>query len=227
MTTFIDSFGRVCSNLSRLTKYWTFSLLIFFLFAVPAFGNYQIPSFKLKAGFSNLTIKAGDRIAGENLRSVVTLQPSMLWDLTMFRSRVGVHFLTDLFSQFGQMPISGIGVSGAFYIRQISSAYEYTQDGVLQQRTKSGFFISGSLTPVNTNLNREASLNVDKNDLSAAALVIDFMGGIGFDYPMGSNFILSSELNLRVGANQSSEARSQNLSYSGYTFFISFLSTYY
>ncbi|OYZ20299.1 MAG: hypothetical protein B7Y39_11020 [Bdellovibrio sp. 28-41-41] len=157
----------------------------------------------------------------------MTLQPGIMWDLTTFRSRVGIHFLTDVVSKFGQMPISGIGVSGAFYISKISSAYEYSNDGVLQQRTKAGFYINGSLTPVNVNLNRAAELNPDKNDLSVAAMVIDFMGGVGFDYPMGSNFILSGELNLRVGSNQSSGAQTKNLSYSGMTFFISFLTTYY
>lgn len=212
-------------------KIWTLAQVISFWILIFGFNvakaNYQTPSIKFKTGYSSLNIKAGDRIANEPLNSIITLQPSIMWDLPTFRSRVGVHFLTDIFSTFGQMPISGIGVSGAFYITKISSAYEFSQDGVLQQRTKSGFYISGSLTPVNANLNREASLNPDKNDLSVAALVIDFMGGVGYDYPMGANFILSAEANMRVGANQASENQNKNLAYSGYTIFLSFLSTYY
>lgn len=208
-------------------KIWTSIITSIFLFGLSAWADYQTPSFKMKAGYSNLILQAGDRVTAESLGSVLTLQPTIMWDLTTFRSRVGVHFLTDVISKFGQMPISGIGISGAFYITKISSAYEYSQDGVLQQRTKAGFYINGSLTPVNANLNRSADLNPDRNDLSVAAMVIDFMGGAGFDYPLGSNFILSGELNLRVGSNQSSGAQTKNLSYSGMAFFISFLTTYY
>jgi hypothetical protein len=217
------------TNLRKLMKLAALlPTILFFLFLSPdIFASYQAPAFRMKAGYSGLSIKAGDRIKGEPLKSTLTIQPSLLWDLPTFRSRLGVHFLADFQSDFGQMPISGMGISGCFYVQQISSAYEYSQEGVLHQRSKPGFFISGSITPANINLNREASKNADFRDIAFATLVMDLIGGVGFDWPIGTNFILSGELAYRVGANQTSSANSQNVSYSGLSFFISFLTAYY
>lgn len=192
-----------------------------------AVASTQVPAFRIKVGASSLNVKAGDRVVNEPLNSVLTLQPSLMWDLPTFRSRLGVHFLADFQSDFGQMPISGMGLSGCFYIQQISSAYEYAQDGVLHQRSRPGFYVSGSITPVNMNLNREAAKNKDNLDLAFATLVIDLSGGLGFDYPVGTNFIFSSELLYRVGANRSSSSSNQNVSYSGAVLFLSFLTSYH
>lgn len=191
------------------------------------FASVQVPLFRLKAGYYPLKFSAGSRYTNENLGNSITIQPTLLWDLPTFRSRVGLHFISDFQSPFGLMPISGIGISGYFYILGISSAYEQDPGGTLFQKSRPGPFVFGAITPANFNLNRSARETPDGADLSFAAFVMELNAGVGYDYPINNNVIFSGEVGFRSGANQSSSTTTGNVSYSGMGIMLSLSATYY
>lgn len=202
-------------------------ILLAFVLAEKSLAAVQVPLFRLKAGYYPLNFSAGTRYSNEPLNNAITIQPTLLWDLPTFRSRVGLHFISDFQSPFGLMPISGIGISGYFYILGISSAYEMDPGGTLFQKSRPGPFVYGALTPANFNLNRSASETPDGAELSFAAFVMEFNAGLGYDYPINNNVIFSGEVGFRSGANQSSSSTAGNVSYNGMGIMLSLSATYY
>lgn len=183
----------------------------------------EVPAFRGKLAMYDLSVSAGELVSNEKLGSMVTLQPGILWNFSSMNSRIGLHFLLDVGSQYGFTPISGIGISGYYYLTGLTSAYELSADEVLTQKTKPGLFTFMSVTPVNFNLNK-----IDKNDptnnFSFSATMTDIIMGFGYEYPLKPNSILALEASLRDG---SSSFNSQSVSYRGFGISLVYTTSYY
>lgn len=190
--------------------------------------NYQrAPSIRGKLGFSMLNFKLGTQYDNEPLKSMVLIQPTVLWDLPTFRARLGVHFLGEYGGGFGANPISGAGLSGYFYPLGISSAYEFGPDGTLFQKSRSGPFAFASFTPVNFNVNKiRLNDGSGQPDLSVFSTMYEFMAGTGFDYVFRANMILAIELGYRYAAVQQSTIDG-SVFYRGPVMFFVFNAYYY
>lgn len=159
--------------------------------------------------------------------SALTLQPSLLWEVPEFSARLGVSYLMELGGPFGMTTMTGIGFTGYYHLMGISTTYRMEEDGSLIQKSKPGLFLAGSLTPANFNLNRFNEGEPSGENFFFSRLVYDLSTGIGYDYPLTSNMILSGEFLLRTGAGADSADPTQSVNYSGYTLFLSFATTYY
>lgn len=207
------------------------SFLIFVgtcLFASLSYAS--APLLRLKTGFSSLSVDAGDLYKQESLNSTVTFQPSILWDFPSFSSRLGIHYLQELNSPHGLTPLSGIGFSAYYHIFGISSSYQLNDNDVLLQKSRPGLYLVASLTPVNLNMNKfDEGASSDQNKYFSA-YCNDVAAGIGYDYPLLQNMLLSAEFVYRSGSSSvssTSSGGSQSVGYSGYTFFITFAAAYY
>ncbi|XGC81089.1 hypothetical protein ACES2L_01170 [Bdellovibrio bacteriovorus] len=199
-------------------------LTLVLLLTVPqfAFAEFQAPVIRMKLGMFNTMVSAGELVDEEPLAAMMTLQPSVLWDLPSMNSRIGVHYILDVGSPFGMTAISGIGVSGYYYLRGLSSAYESAND-TLVQKSKPGFYTFASLTPVNFNLNKYDPADTNQS-FSFSSLVYEFMLGAGFEYPFRPNSLIAFELATREGSSSQGDTA---LRYSGIGFFVSFTTSYY
>lgn len=200
----------------------TFVLLL----TVPqiSLGEFQAPVIRLKLGMIPTMVSAGELIVGDQpLNSMMTIQPSVLWDFASMNSRLGFHYVLDLNSQFGATPISGIGFSGYYYLTGLSSAYESLPDDTLIQKYRPGFYTFASFTPVNFNLNRIDTANAG-NNFSFSAVIFEIMLGMGYEYPLRPNTLLSIELASREGSVAQEE---RTVRYSGLGIFFSFTTSYY
>jgi hypothetical protein len=180
----------------------------------------------MKFGTYTTVVTAGDLLKESTLGSLVTLQPTFLWDLPTFRSRLGVHFIADLNSAFGLMPISGIGFSGYFYLLGMSTAYEISDDGTLKQTSKPGPYVYGGLTPVNFNINSNDEENPSRS-FAFSSLIVETALGVGFDYPLRRNTLITGELAYRFGTAPDPKSDIGDLEYSGIGLNISFSTSYY
>ncbi len=206
----------------RIAIIWTFILV----FVSPAALALQPPILRLKLGNYTTQVTAGEIVVEEALGSMVTLQPTVLWDLPSFRARLGVHFLLDFSSEFGMTPISGTGFSGYFYPFGLSSYMELDEDGSLKQISKPGPFVTGSLTPVNFNMNRKSE-DSSEQSFAFSAFMMEIMLGAGYDYPIQRNMIISLELAYRSGSAPNASSEIGGVEYSGIGVNFSFMTSYY
>ncbi len=194
-------------------------MLIFM--STPAFAAH--PLLRVKAGVSDITISGSPTVEGQKLGSMLTLQPSVLWELTSYSSRLGVHYLQELGGPLGFTTVSGMGISGYFHFFGISTSYSKTQQGDVIQRSTPGPYLYGSVTPVNFNVNR-----FEKNSASnffASYFLYDISAGLGYDHPLTRNMILSAEFILRNGTTGGTS--DTGAKYQGYTLFFSFATSYH
>ncbi len=210
----------------RICLFFFYFLLPLQTFALSETFLAQVPTLRFKLGTSTLTLDAGEVIQEEPLNATATLQPTVLWDWPSFSSRVGIHFLTDLNSAFGLMPISGMGISAYLYPLGISTAYEVFPDETIQQKSKPSFYFYGGLTPVNLSISQSDETN-PRNNIYFNAFVIDLSLGMGFDYPIQENLVVSLEINHRRASATGDENENGAISYSGLGLMLSFLTTYY
>lgn len=149
----------------------------------------------------------------------MSVQPTVLWDFNSLSSRLGIHYLGDLASPFGLVPISGIGLSGYFYPFGITSAIESSDNGTIFKKHKTGPFVMGAFTPVNFNYNED-------DGPSFSALLYELMLGAGIDYPLRPNSILSLSFNYRFAAVASNNS-DERVEYSGLGIMLSYTATYF
>lgn len=197
-----------------------FFILCFLLIQISAAGT---PSFRGKVAINDTVINAGEIIVNEKLGSLLTFQPALLWNIPSFSSRMGIHFNLDLMSQFGTTPISGIGFSGYYYLKGLSSYADNLQDEVVIQKTRSGFYTFAQLTPVNVNLNRIDAVN-PLNNFAISAFVIETTLGFGFEYPLEPTSIIAFELGRREGTFGGSGS---GIQYSGLGISVSYITSYF
>ena len=93
------------------------------------------PNFRWKMGYFLTDTNAGAVIKETPRNSLLTVQPTLLWDVPTIRTKVGVHFMAEFLSDFGLMPLSGAGVSAYFFPFGISSTTETNHEGVLFQKS--------------------------------------------------------------------------------------------
>lgn len=209
---------------NHVQKFFTLSVFLFFTMT-PMLSRGAAPLIRMKAGFSSLTVTAGTEVEQESLSSMVTLQPSVLWAIPEFSGRLGVHYLLELGGPFGMTTLSGMGVSGYYHFNGISTSYSVQEDGnTFITKSIPGPFIFASVTPANLNLNR---FNEDNNsgNFHTSIFIYDLSAGAGYDYPITQNLLMSAELVLRNGTGASSGTKEAN--YSGFTFYLSFATTYF
>lgn len=201
--------------------------LSFLLMSSPTLADMShAPQLRVKTGISSLSVTAGNILNNQSLNSMITWQPTVVWDLPSFSSRLGVHYLQEMGGPYGLTPLSGVGVSGYYYFRGISSGYEISPDGVVVQKSRPGPYIIGSLTPVNLNMNRLEEKDT-ANNFYFSAFMTDIAMGAGYDYPILQNMLLTAEFMVRNGTTISSNTSSGNVSYSGWSIFIGFATAYY
>ena len=201
-----------------------FSLLISSIVLFCSSPSYAIDSYpviRLKVGKFVTNVIAGDILDNEPLNSTLTFQPTILWDYSTFRSRIGYHFTGDFSSDYGLFPISGIGFSGYFYPFGISSTIQTTITNVEFQRYKVSPYIFGSITPVNFNLNRT------EDNIRFSAFLVEINLGAGLDYPFKPNTLVTLDLNYRFAASPTGENSNENLSYSAIGITVGFMTSYY
>lgn len=188
-----------------------------------SFAHFDAPVIRAKVGMFSTKVSAGELVSNEDLGSLITIQPSVLWDFPLMRSRLGFHYIGDFGSKFGMTPISGIGLSGYYYITGLSSAHETDSDGALIQKSKPGFFTFGSVTPVNFNLNKKDE-PVPNDNFTFSSVILEIMLGVGYEYPIKPNSLFSVELAFRDG---NTKYGGQDLNYSSLGLFFSFTTSYY
>jgi hypothetical protein len=215
-------------------KQWVFFYVLFYVLVLGAFAPRALaqdysraPTFRAKLGMSLVDFKLGTQYENEKLNSLMIFQPTVLWDLPSFRSRLGLHFIGEYGGSFGATPISGMGLSGYFYPNGISSVYEFTPDGTLLQKTLSGPFVYATFTPVNFNLNKQRlGSGSGQPDLSVFSVMHEVGVGTGYDYAFKANTILAFELGYRYASAQESTAEG-SIFYKGFCFFLVFSTSYY
>lgn len=195
---------------------WTIVFTLFatlFLTSTPARTEVQTPQLRLRFGYFLTSMSAGTLLEDQPLDSLITFIPTVLWDMPTFRSRIGIHFLTELASSYGAMPISGMGFSGYFYPMGISSAYEVTDDNIVLQKYRMSPYVFGGLTPVNVNANKTPKSNSEQK-INFSATMMEVMIGAGVDYPFRANLILFGDINYRFSNALDNEASRQAIKYS-------------
>jgi hypothetical protein len=187
-------------------------------------GFASVPMLRVKTGFSNLIVNAGDRLKNEPLTPMVTFQPSLHMEVPQFSSRIGVHYLQEMGGAYGLTPLSGIGISGYYYFYGISTSYSVGGDGTVIQKSRPGPVLFGSVTPINFNLNRMGD-PVSANNFFFSTFMYDVSAGLGYDYPFNRNMVFGIEYVLRNGSG--ADAKKQTVSYRGSTIFLSFGTSYF
>lgn len=184
----------------------------------------RAPQLRVKTGISSISVSAGNVLDKQSLNSMITWQPTVVWDLPSFSSRVGIHYLQEMGGPYGLTPLSGVGVSGYYYFHGISSGYEVSPDGVVIQKSRPGAYVLGSYTPVNLNMNKLDEKD-SANNFYFSAFMSDIGIGAGYDYPVLQNMLITGEFMVRNGTTISSSTN--NVSYSGWSIFIGFATAYY
>ncbi len=177
-------------------------------------------------GTYTTTVNAGDVLQDAPLGAAVTLQPSVLWALGSFRSRLGVHYLTDLKTAYGLAATNGMGFSGYFYPFGISSAVEISPDDSLKQVSQPGPYVHGAITPLMLNLSKVNTNNTTAG-FAFSALIFDIILGAGFEYPIQRNMLLAAELVYRSGSAPDTSGEIKGVDYSGLGINLSFMTSYY
>lgn len=204
---------------------WTQALFIIMtILCLQITAQAQTSVFRLKTGVSSLKVTSGDLLNQSELKSMINLTPSILWDFPSFSSRFGLQYLMELNSPYGLTPMSGIGFAAYYHIFGITSGFEYTKDEVLIQKSKPGPYIYAAITPVNVNLNKFDTEDSGGN-FYLSAMVNDISLGLGYDYPILENMTMSGEFAIRNG--RSIEATNNAIEYSGWTMSISVASSYF
>jgi hypothetical protein len=202
------------------------SALSVLLVAETASAGFDSPVFRMKLGYSFTTLTAGDQITGQSIGSLLTLMPSILWDVPTLNTRFGVHYLAEVASNFGTLPITGIGGGGEFYPLGISATHEVKPEDVVFQKSRTGPFLYVGVTPVNLSINQTNTVNSAKS-IAFSAFMIEEMFAIGVDYPLRQSMILHLEGNFRFGSSAGDEITGTAIKYMSYGVMIGFLTSYY
>jgi hypothetical protein len=205
-------------------------VVLFFLFSIfislQSFGQSSAPVFRGRLGINMLNFQVGNTFSNEPLGSLMTFNPTILWNLPTFRARMGVHFMGDFASKYGFMPISGMGFSSYFYPFGLSTVYEIANDGTLYQKSRPGPYVFMTLTPVNFNINASKEQTSSGSALSFSAYMIELGMGGGYDYPVSTNMVLAGELQYRFASAQERTTK-ETISYSGMGLMLTFSTSYH
>jgi hypothetical protein len=196
------------------------------LFTLTASAEVDYPILRLKLGKYMLSLDAGESITATDIGALISLQPTILWDLPTFRSRIGLHFTADISSEYAMIPISGMGFSGYFYPLGISSAYQHQEDNVVQFKYKASPYVFGGISPLNLSINKVDETNPGRN-ISFSALLWEINLGVGLDYPLRSNVLLFGEFTYRFASAPSATNNSEPVSYRGMGFMLGFTTIYF
>ena len=186
----------------------------------PAQAEQKVPMLRMKVGKYFTKLTGGTTVVDQELNSLMTFQPTVLWDLPTFRSRIGYHFTGDFDSTYGLFPLAGVGFSGYFYPFGISSSVTPTIRNIVFQKYKTSPYVYGGLTPSNLSIN-EASTNTN-----FSAFILEITLGAGVDYPFSSNMLISVDLNYRFGSAPENE-KIGSVDYSGFGIMFSYSTTYF
>lgn len=185
----------------------------------------DVPTLRLGLGYSPLKVSAGQVLQNVPLKSILTLNPMFLWDAPAFRSRLGLHFLTDMGSPFGLVTTSGLGLSWVFYPLGLSSAREKGLDGVEVRKTRVSPYFMAQITPTRFTL---AGTREDTETFEYfSSLVVETSLGAGLDYPLNDNMVLFGGLNYRFAAITKGELSSEAINYSGIHIQIGVMSSFF
>ncbi|NJL25142.1 MAG: hypothetical protein HC902_08170 [Calothrix sp. SM1_5_4] len=156
-----------------MIKLFTFFIMMVSSTGLSAEPKSGSPMIRIRLGMNMLNFTVGENYTQEALGALMTFNPTVLWSLPSFRARMGLHYVGDFGSQFGAIPISGIGISSYFYPFGLSSAYEISSDGTLFQKSKPSPHVFGKLTPVNFNINASKEQSPSGAPISFSAYMIE------------------------------------------------------
>jgi len=198
-------------------------VLLLVLFSNQSLAINKTPDIRLKTGYIETIFSSGDSYTDVSLGTLIALQPSVMWSLPNFRSRLGIHMHFEFASELGLTPVSGIGVSAYIYPFGISSSHQKFESDTVIQKSKSGPFIMAAFTPINFNINDPEG----DNERTFSAFIYDTMLGAGYDYAFRQNMILSGEAVYRFGSAVNNDQGQGGVNYSGFGLMLSVLTSYY
>lgn len=151
------------------------------------------------------------------LESTITLNPLFLWDIPSVRSRLGINFLAEIGSNgYGNLPISGIGLSALFYPLGLSSQREVGEDSTVLIKHRVSPYLQLQVTPVKCSISNATTFStVSSRANYFSATIIETSVGLGVDYPMSDDLITFLGLHYRFAAFTSQETQTGAIKYSG------------
>lgn len=211
-------------------------ILLSVLVSLSAHALVEVPTFRFGFGHSIVSFearnKAGASILGTeqaSLGSILTVSPSFLWDVPQLRSRIGLHFLADVGSEFGFVSIIGVGVTYLFYPLGLSSSREVKDDGAILVKTRVSPYLNIQITPEKMSITVPSTnpLDVATNRRYFNIIMYEVAIGAGLDYPVGDNMILFGGGNYRFATYTSDEATLGSVKYSGLYFNVGLMTNFY
>ena len=197
----------------------------------------EVPTLRFGLGYAPLTFTAGTVFKEPTpLGNMMTINPMFLWDMPGIRTRLGVHFLADIGSKYGQVSIAGMGLTAIFYPLGLSSGREFREDFSEIVKTRVSPYFQVQITPAkmsvtkkplptDSNFSQEMANSVNWPYFSA--LVIETSFGIGVDYPIGNDLIIFGGLHYRAAAYKEQETTTGSISYSGMELLVGLMTNFY
>ena len=185
-----------------------------------AFALIDTPTLRFSLGYSMVKfgavgISGQPQFAeGTPIASLVTLNPSFLWDVPVLRSRVGIHFLADIGSPFGFISIIGVGADYVFYPMGLSSSREVKDDGSVIVKTRISPFFEFKLTPLKMSIT-DPTVQAAGVTSYFNVLMVETSIGAGVDYPLTESMIGIVGLHYRFASFTGESATVGQVKYSG------------
>ena len=206
------------SNPLKIKVIFLSALLLLATLPMKANALIEVPTFRLELGKSMLNFTAGTLFSTPTpLGSTATINPKFLWDIPGVRSRLGLNFLAEIGSNnYGNMTISGIGLTGIFYPLGLSSSREVHEDLSVMIKHRTSPYLQFQITPVKCAISNATTYDVVTARASYfSATIVETMIGAGLDYPLADDMIGFVGLNYRYAAFTSEETTTGVLKYNG------------
>ncbi len=203
-----------------------------FLFGATAHALIDPPTLRFSIGHSAIKFTAIDKNEepqlgpDQALGSLMTVNPAFLWDVPTARTRLGIHFMGDFFSQFGLISLSGVGANFVFYPLGLSTSREVKNDGDIIHKSRMSPFIDLKVTYMKFAVRDPSEPDPAFQTYFNIALM-DISGGVGVDYPINDNLTCFGGVHYRFGSFTGSEAKIGRLEYGGMAFMLGLMTNFY
>ena len=212
-------------------KFKVIFLALSFLILNPlpsAHALIDVPTFRLGLGHSFLKFTAGSLFPeSTSLSPAVTLNPMFLWDMPSLRTRLGIHFLADIASDYGSFPNSGVGVTAIFYPLGLSSSREVKADNSVIVKNRISPYLQFQVTPNKSSISDPTRTSTPTNPNYFSALVIENSVGAGIDYPYLDDMIFFLGMHYRFAAFTSQETSIGAYKYGGLELKLGIMTNFY
>lgn len=188
----------------------------------------DVPTFRMGFGHSFINFTAGTLFPeSTKLDPIISLKPMFLWDIPSVRTRLGLHFLADIGSQYGSFPNSGVGVTAIFYPLGLSSSREVKEDYTIIVKNRISPYFQLQFTPNKSSISDPTRTSTPSNPNYFAALILETSAGIGVDYPYSEDATLFMGLHYRFASFTSQETSIGSIKYSGIELLTGIMTNFY